>query len=805
MKLKITAALAALFASAGCIFAATNDITGLVQKGLFEEEARHNLDAAIGAYQAAIEGFDKDRQLSATAVFRLGECFRKLGKTNEANVQYERILREFTDQTNLVKLCSDYLGVASNPPVGSSASLLALPAAEDEEVRHIKEMIRNSPDLINGSGSARAMTPLQTAVYNGNVAAAELLLVNGADVNGAGTGGTPLGMAADKGNKAMIELLLAKGADVNAAAKGAGRFTPLHQAAAKGFKTVAEFLIARHANVNAGDIYGSTPLFGAAGNGFRAVVELLLANKADINARNSWGWTPLFRAVQNNQTEMAQLLLADKAEVNATTEHGVTPLLLAVSKPDIDIGLVKSLLASGADPEAHIQEDSHQYDGIDSGLRPVHLALRNERTDLLDLLLASHADVNGPYVEYRGGAKNSSTPLLMAASSSGAKPAEEVRILLEHGADPNLADEIGRTPLATAVINNNLKVVQELLDHHADANKPDNDGAPPLQFVCSGDIGAEIKALLLKAGANEDYQRLRGVYISQKGTGSIGVQVFHNFHRETDTLNHYTLLELIAEAYQSRGNGAVAFPDLAHVTIARLKPGGAKEEINVNLEEILKSADCSKDLSLEWGDIVQIGQLDHLVNEGWAGFSDEVRQNLANCLERKVEIIVKGQTTKIKLVSPIVSSFYTFNSFGGSGQWTTRMNLPTPRPNLMPGMPAPTPGLPRRPGISEPQDAQAGTTNTLVLSTFSLNAVVHQANVLLLSSDLTRVKVTRHGVDMQFNLDTTASGVSMPSMPALPGGIPRRIPNAANPSAPSDLWLRDGDVIEIPERDPNTK
>lgn len=82
MKLKMTAIFAALFMSAGSVFAATNDITALLQKGLFEEEANHNLQAAMRHYQAAIDGFDTDRQLAATAVFRLGECFRKLGKTN---------------------------------------------------------------------------------------------------------------------------------------------------------------------------------------------------------------------------------------------------------------------------------------------------------------------------------------------------------------------------------------------------------------------------------------------------------------------------------------------------------------------------------------------------------------------------------------------------------------------------------------------------------------------------------------------------------------------------------------------------
>src|SRR5580765_3246427 len=85
-------------------FSATNDLTSALQKGLFEEEANRNLDAAIAAYQSLVAQVDKDRQVAATAIFRLGECYRKLGKTNDAILQYERIVRDFADQQTLVTL-----------------------------------------------------------------------------------------------------------------------------------------------------------------------------------------------------------------------------------------------------------------------------------------------------------------------------------------------------------------------------------------------------------------------------------------------------------------------------------------------------------------------------------------------------------------------------------------------------------------------------------------------------------------------------------------------------------------------------
>jgi tetratricopeptide (TPR) repeat protein len=100
------------------LHAVTNNLTSALQRGLFEEEANRNLDAAISNYQALAAQFDQDRQIAATAIFRLGECYRKLGQTNDAVGQYQRILREFSDQQTLATLSRQNLtglGVAAQP------------------------------------------------------------------------------------------------------------------------------------------------------------------------------------------------------------------------------------------------------------------------------------------------------------------------------------------------------------------------------------------------------------------------------------------------------------------------------------------------------------------------------------------------------------------------------------------------------------------------------------------------------------------------------------------------------------------
>src|SRR5436190_21555878 len=91
-------------------------LTQSLQHGLFEEEANQNLDAAIKDYQSVISQGEEQRKVIATALFRLGECYRKLGKTNDANAQYQRILRDFSEQEQLVKLSRTHIGTAAATP-----------------------------------------------------------------------------------------------------------------------------------------------------------------------------------------------------------------------------------------------------------------------------------------------------------------------------------------------------------------------------------------------------------------------------------------------------------------------------------------------------------------------------------------------------------------------------------------------------------------------------------------------------------------------------------------------------------------
>jgi len=93
--------------------------------GILEEDLNLDLNAAIQSYQSLINQFDVQRPMAANAVFRMAECYRRLGRMDEARSQYARVLREFADQAPLVKLSRKYanpaLATGQMPADGASS------------------------------------------------------------------------------------------------------------------------------------------------------------------------------------------------------------------------------------------------------------------------------------------------------------------------------------------------------------------------------------------------------------------------------------------------------------------------------------------------------------------------------------------------------------------------------------------------------------------------------------------------------------------------------------------------------------
>merc|ERR1712037_1021524 len=90
------------------------------------------------------------------------------------------------------------------------------------------------------------------------------------------------------------------------------------------------------------------------------------------------------------------------------------------------------------------------------------------------------------------------TPL-HGAASQGHK--EMVKLLIESGADPNVADIDGGRPLHWAVRNGHVEVAQLLIERGANPNLTDRYGGTPLHEAATGGH-VEVAQLLIERGAD---------------------------------------------------------------------------------------------------------------------------------------------------------------------------------------------------------------------------------------------------------------------------------------------------------------
>jgi ankyrin repeat protein len=87
-----------------------------------------------------------------------------------------------------------------------------------------------------------------------------------------------------------------------------------------------------------------------------------------------------------------------------------------------------------------------------------------------------------------------------------------VRQLLGRGADVNVRDEEGRTPLFSAVLAGSVGLVGLLLESNADVNAQDNEGWTALHFAAQ-EYEPEIARLLIARGANVNAQDHVGISV----------------------------------------------------------------------------------------------------------------------------------------------------------------------------------------------------------------------------------------------------------------------------------------------------
>src|SRR6188508_1352833 len=390
------------------------------------------------------------------------------------------------------------------------------------------------------------ITPLYLAAENGNAAVIAALLDAGADVNGvAPIGETALMTAVRTGTLDAVVLLLDRGADIDARDREFEQ-TALMLAVREAHPEVVALLLDRGADVDArtrvgptpnfvkpckgtgcgsegvginrgglpdrgrrgAALGGMTPLLYAARDGRVRETELLLAAGADLELAEANGMRPLLMALLNDQLAVARLLLAHDADVNADDFWGRAPLFAAVEYRNLDMN--------------NREMDAPTTNYVD----------REPLLAMMALLIEHGADVNAQtrevppsrrwlyslgdvsWVDFTG-----QTPFLRAALSGDTTV---MRLLLEHGADPNLATPAGTTPLMAAAGVNwvvaqtytespqaQIDAVMLCLELGADVNATNSMGLTALLGAANRGSNDLIE-LLVKRGARLDIKDKEG-------------------------------------------------------------------------------------------------------------------------------------------------------------------------------------------------------------------------------------------------------------------------------------------------------
>lgn len=324
-------------------------------------------------------------------------------------------------------------------------------------------------------------TALHWAVYRLDHDLTAQLLARGAVPDTANVfGSTPLAEAAKVADAALVGMLLDAGADPDAANQDGQ--TALMLTARTGSTAVAERLIAAGAGVDARERWrGQTALMWAADSGHDGLVRTIITAGADVHRAanaNDWptqiteepraqyrptgGFNALHYAARSGCTPCVSALLEAGVDIDRPNPDGVNALMLALDNFAYDTA--KLLLEAGANPHLwdwwgrtplYVAVDVSSFGGAAGRTAPGTVGAH----DIIAMLLAAGVNPDpqlNMHRPTRGGNSGrfvddllttGATPLLRAAIGHDVTA---IRLLLEHGAQVDLPNVMGVTPLMGA-------------------------------------------------------------------------------------------------------------------------------------------------------------------------------------------------------------------------------------------------------------------------------------------------------------------------------------------------------------------
>lgn len=355
----------------------------------------------------------------------------------------------------------------ASAPVRTSVDDALLEAAAANDVVTARRLISQGADVNHVNDRQESAYLIATSEVGDDVTLLDLTIANGADIQAKDSfNGTGLIRASERGFPRIVARLLDAGVEVNHV-NNLG-WTALHEAIILGDGTppyvrVVQQLIdsgadvrlrsrsdgvtpREHANragfTEISDILrraerGMNPdqrLLDAARTGSAIAVEAALDAGANIEARDGHQRTALLRAAAADNVEVARLLVARGAHVNALDYQHDTPFLVTGVTGSVE--MLNALLPGR--PDTRIK---NRYGGV-----AVIPASERGHVDYVKAVL-ENTDIDVNHVNDLGW-----TALLEAVilGDGGRAHQQIVQILLNHGADPSIADSDGVTALRHA-------------------------------------------------------------------------------------------------------------------------------------------------------------------------------------------------------------------------------------------------------------------------------------------------------------------------------------------------------------------
>jgi ankyrin repeat protein len=334
------------------------------------------------------------------------------------------------------------------------------------------------------------------------------------------------------GHHNVLAELILRGADVNVV--NGHRRTPLSFAAGAGDAIALEMLLQHDGNVNISDDTGKTPIyFVPPTDDGLVIIRRLVQEGADVSHVDNDGYTALLQHARQSNTEILKVLITEGADPLVTTKEGRTALQMAsiycISE------MMRALLEAGANPQACCYP----------GGEPLLLASRChfERAEPFSLLLKAGANPNVSN-------ENGQTPVHIVCKKTSTSWRDvsdysdqllAAKALIQYGANVNatyvdvgMATEQGITPIGLAARYGPSSIkhplIKALLDAGAHPDGFDDQGVPAVVAACedccwedSGALKQDVVKLLLDAGANSNFKSRKGKTLLHYATSSLNL------------------------------------------------------------------------------------------------------------------------------------------------------------------------------------------------------------------------------------------------------------------------------------------